>query len=267
VLIKVNGEEIDLSRYGSYHERRFDLTRSYVRRLGGGRVVELGGHPWAMTARLLRDPNVKLVASVSAEEVTAWPDELPVTRREYEIVLPDGTAHRFFNYSANIERTLFEIGTRADLVLACEIIEHMTRSPHVMLLNANAWLEIGGHLLITTPNGAQFQNPLHVRAKMPAFRYSTYSRHNYVFTMEGLTDLVACCGFEVESAEYHSPYGRRGLARLYPIASRLPGTYFQGKFGQSLYVVARKTAELKAAMRVPAVYSPSASWEHIDQSE
>lgn len=263
--IKVNGQRVDLSRYGTYHEKRFDLTEALVRRLGGGRVVELGGHPWAMTARLLRDPRVQFVASVSAEEVTAWPDELPVTRRNYEIILPGGSQHSFVNYSANIERVLFDIGTRVDLVLACEIIEHMTRAPHVLLLNANSWLEIGGRILITTPNGAQFNNPLRVVPKMPAFRYSTYSRHNYVFTMKGLTDLVTCCGFEVESAEHLSPYGRTRLARLYPLLGRLPVRYFQEKFGQSLYVVARKIADRRTAARLPLVYCPSPSWELVDQ--
>ena len=55
----------------------------------------------------------------------------------------------------------------ADIVLACEIIEHLTRAPHVMMLNINSWLKPGGRVVLTTPNGAQFDNPLRVKPKMP----------------------------------------------------------------------------------------------------
>ena len=39
--IRVNGEPIDLSRYGPYHRRRFDMTLALLRDIGGGRVIEL----------------------------------------------------------------------------------------------------------------------------------------------------------------------------------------------------------------------------------
>lgn len=265
MMIYVNGEAIDLARYGSFHRRRFDLTLDTVRQLGGGSLIELGGHPWAMTARLLSDPCVELVATVSAEEVSAWPDELPVETREYEIILPGEPLRHFTNYSTNIERTRLDIGRQVDLVLACEIIEHMTRAPHMLLLNANSWLKPGGRILVTTPNGAQFENPLRVRPKMPSFRYSAYSRHNYVFTLDGLTDLMRCCGFEIESAQRCSPYPRGGLARVYLALGRLPFAYPREKFTQSLHVVGRKVASLDAATRLPKVYVPDPDWERVTQ--
>jgi hypothetical protein len=261
--IRVNDEAIDTNCYNAYHVRRFDLTVETIRRIGGGRTVELGGHPWAMTARLIAEPSVELVATVSAEEVSLWPDALPVTGRNYEIEVPGAKAQRFLNYSANVERTRFDINEAVDLVLACEIIEHLTRAPHVMLLNANAWLKLGGRMLVTTPNGAHFENPLRIKPKMPAYRASTYSRHNYVFTMDGLIDLIETCGFEIESAEFLSPYPRRGLSRLYPMIGRVPQDFLRQKFNQSLHVVARKVEALGAAKRLPKVYVPSSDWELV----
>ena len=261
--ITVNGEAQDISRYCAFHAARLDATLATVRRLGGGSVLELGGHPWAMTLRLLCEPKVELAGTVSAEEVTAWPDALPVTRRDYRIATPGGEEHRFVNYSANLERTIFPISGQVDLVLACEIIEHLTRAPHVMLLNANRWLKDGGRILVTTPNGAQFWNPLRVAPRMPAFRCSTYGRHNYVFTMEGLTDLLTACGFEIEEARHLSPYARSGLARHYRAIGRLPGDYLRQKFTQQLHVVARKVVSVEAATRLPKVYAPSPDWELV----
>ena len=261
----VNGSSVDLSRYGSFHEERFRRTLALVERLPGSTVVELGGHPWAMTARLLRHPRIDLKATVSAEEVTAWPDELPVTRSEYHVQIDDVHHDGFVNYSANVERTLFDIGEQVDIVLACEIIEHLTRAPHIMLLNINRWLKPGGRVILTTPNGSQLENPFRVRAKMPAFRYSSYARHNYVFTMAGLVDLVETCGFEVESQQYWSPYRRTGGTRLYKFLAKAPVPYFRNKFSQTIVVVARKTEDRSAASRLPSVYAPSDSWEQLEQ--
>ena len=266
MIIRVNGEHFDLSAYTAFHRRRFDETLNTVRQIGGGRTLELGGHPWAMTSRLLGEAQVKLAGTVSAEEVSLWPDAMPVTRREYEIEQAGSPARRFVNYSANIERTRFDIDGTVDLVLACEIIEHLTRSPHIMLLNANAWLRPGGRLLVTTPNGTHFENPFRLKPKMPAYRASTYSRHNYAFTMDGLLDLIQVCGFEIESARFVSPYPRQGLSRLYPAIGRLPLNFLRQKFNQSLHVVARKAATLEAAVRLPKVYAPSIDWEIIDRS-
>ncbi|QYJ00062.1 methyltransferase domain-containing protein [Thalassovita mediterranea] len=270
MIITVNGKRLDLSRYNTFHAARYDRTIELVRSIGGGRTVELGGHPWTMTARLLAEPSVDLLATVSAEEVTAWPDEIPVTRHAYEMQVEAGDLHRWTNISANLERTLFRIAEtdtaplKADLVLACEIIEHLTRSPHVMMLNINSWLKLGGRVVLTTPNGSQFDNPLHTKPKMPAYRYSQYARHNYVFNMEMLKDIVEVCGFEVERFEYWSPYARKGLAKVYRYLSRLPGKYFSNVFAQSIVIVARKVENRKTASRLPKAYAPAGDWELID---
>jgi hypothetical protein len=270
MIITVNGERLDLSRYDSFHAARHDRTMALVRELGGGRTLELGGHPWTMTARLLTESSISLLATVSAEEVTAWPDEIPITRHHYTMQTPDGRSHDYINISANLERTLFPLAAEgapsaeADLVLACEIIEHLTRSPHIMMLNINSWLKTGGRVVLTTPNGSQFDNPLRTKPKMPAYRYSAYARHNYVFTMSTLCDLVEVCGFEVERVEYWSPYIRTGRAKIYRMLSWLPGKYFKNLFAQTIVVVARKVEDRSTASRLPRAYVASAEWERID---
>lgn len=272
MIVTVNDERLDLSRYASFHAKRYDRTLALVRRLGGGRTIELGGHPWSMTARLLSEPTVDLLATVSAEEVTAWPDAIPVTRRPYIMDAGHGVIHEWVNVSANLERTLFPIAEenapplQADVVLACEIVEHLTRCPHIMMLNINSWLRPGGRVVLTTPNGSQFDNPLRTKPKMPAYRYSSYSRHNYVFNMANLCNLAEVCGFEVERSEYWSPYLRTGMAKLYRILSWLPGSYFKNLFAQTIVVVARKVEDRSTASRLPSAYAPSPEWEYIEDA-
>lgn len=259
----VNGTTIDNSAYEAFHARRFDETFRLIEGLGGGAVIELGGHPWAMTTRILRDPTLNLVATVSAEEVSQWPDEIPVSRQTYHLEADGATSRAFTNYSANVERTLFDIDEPADIVFACEIAEHLTRAPHIMFLNANRWLKTGGHLIVTTPNGAQFSNPFRNKSKSPPLRASTYARHNYLFTLEGLVDLVSTCGFEIVKTERASPYPRRGLASAYLALGRAPNNLMRRLFTQSLHVVARKISDADQAARLPKIYAPSPDWERV----
>ena len=55
----------------------------------------------------------------------------------------------------------FELGFREcfDIVLAAEVIEHVAH-PDQFLANAAQMVRPGGHLVLTTPNGAYFRNPL-----------------------------------------------------------------------------------------------------------
>ncbi|MEC9344710.1 MAG: methyltransferase domain-containing protein [Pseudomonadota bacterium] len=262
--ITVNGETVDVTRYATYHARRFRMTLDLLKRLGGGRVLELGGHPWAMTALMADEPGLEVAGSVSAEEITAWPEDFPVQRHDYELGTPGGRTIRFTNYSANIERTSFTMDVSADIVIASEIIEHLVRAPHRMMLNINAWLPVGGRVVLTTPNGAHFTNPLRLKPRMPAYRDSIYGRHNYVYTMDGLADLVTTCGFAVEETTYWSPYPRGGASAIYDLFRRMPGSYMTQKFSQSLVVVARKTEDRATASRLPRVYVPGNMWELID---
>lgn len=262
--IGINGQQLEFGTYARYHARRIRMTIDLLRRLGGGRVLELGGHPWVMTAIMADEPGLEIAGSVSAEEITAWPEDFPVETRDYELLTPGGKTVRFTNYSANVERSSFPLTVQPDIVIASEIIEHLIRAPHRMLLNINAWLPVGGRVVLTTPNGEQINNPLRRKPRMPAYRDSVYARHNYVFAMDGLKDLVDACGFDVEQAMYWSPYVRTGAARIYGIMERVPVRAVSERFSQTLVVVARKREDRRTATRLPAVYAPGPMWELID---
>jgi hypothetical protein len=259
----VNGDAIGAEQYQRFHQRRIARTLGHLRKLGARNIVEVGGHPWVMTAALIDHGAFNVCATVSAEEVTHWPDDIGVTRREYRISTPGGREASFPNYSANIERTLFEIDERADMVIACEIIEHLLRTPHIMMLNINRWLPVGGKLLVSTPNGAQFSNPFRRKSSRPAYRCNVYARHNYLFTLDQLVDLAELCGFKVREADYWDVYERSGLSRLYAGLGALPLPYFREKFQRTIFIAAEKQCDATELPRLPKCYAPGTEWEFI----
>lgn len=261
----INGKPIDAVRYLRFHRKRIAFTLAALRKLGAKNLIEVGGHPWVMTSALVDDGGFSIRATISAEEVTNWPDDIGVTRRVYDMITPAGHVTTFPNYSANIERTLFEISEQADAVIACEIIEHLLRSPHIMLLNVNRWLPIGGKLLVTTPNGAQFSNPLRCKSARPAYRCNVYARHNGSFTLSHLIDLAQLCGFKVRDAGFWNMYERIGLSRLYSALGNVPLRYFKEKFRRTIFITAEKEREISELARLPKCFEPSLDWEYIAQ--
>lgn len=261
--IRFDGTRVDLSAYLAMHAKRFQQSIEALRRRISGRVLEVGGHPWAMTSLIASTPGFELVATVSAEEATFWPDDIGVTRSRHTLEVPGGWKGEFTNYSLNIERTLADLEEPVDAIFACEVIEHLVRAPHIMLLNMNRWLRLGGLALITTPNGMQFQNPLRRKNGRPAYRCHCYERHNGLFTLPQLIDLTERAGFRVMESGYWNVYERRGLSRLYNLPLMAPLPYFQAKFSRTIYVIAEKCEPCDILKGLPKAYSPDPSWEHI----
>ena len=262
----LNNISLDNEYYSEYHRKRIDFTMSKLYEIGAEDIVEVGGHPWAMTTEIAKSSNLNLLATISAEEVSTWPDDIGVTKKEYILSAKNAYKKQFFNYSANIERTLFQIDEEPDTVIACEIIEHLIRSPHIMLLNINSWLPLGGNLVLTTPNGSQFSNPLHHKTQTPAYRCNIYERHSYLYTIEDLSELVSLAGFDIIDSGYCEVYNRVGLAKLYGLLAKIPLIYFQNKFQKTIYVIAKKNRDVNSLDRIPNIYNPSTEWEFIDNS-
>jgi hypothetical protein len=261
--VQVDGAVIDVTGYVRMHEKRIAGTLAKAASNGVRRVIEVGSHPWVMTSALIEHPRFELLATVSAQEATRWPDDIGLTAKSCEIRTLGGESAKFLNYSFNIERRRALLEESPDIVFACEIIEHLIRSPHTMLLNINDWLPLGGELIVTTPNGSQFMNPFRRAARMPAYRAHCYERHSYVYRLEDLVELIELCGFSILEAGFWSPYKSGGLNAVRPIVARIPGAYFSEKFERSLYVVAKKQRSVAALPRIPSVYAQSGAWEDI----
>jgi hypothetical protein len=265
--IRVDGEDLDVTHYAAMHEKRISWTLRTLKGLGVKSVVEVGSHPWVMTAAITDEPEIDLLATISAEEAVLWPDDIDPADVTHELVTQRRNSAKIKTYSLNIERRRAKIEEMPDGVLACEVIEHLVRSPHTMLLNINDWLSVDGVLVITTPNGSQMMNPFGRQARMPAYRAHCYERHSFVYGLPQLIDLVELCGFLIVDSGYSSPYPCSGMQSVRKVLASLPVRYLSEKFDRMLYVVARKVRNVKSLSRTPAIYVPSGSWEFISDTE
>jgi hypothetical protein len=148
-------------------------------------------------------------------------------------------------------------------VIACEIIEHLLRAPHIMMLNINRWLPVGGNLFVSTPNGAQFSNPFRRKSSRPAYRCSVYARHNYLFTLDQLVDLAELCGFKVREAGFWNVYERSGASRVYGALGAIPMHFLREKFQRTIFIAAEKLRDTTELSRLPKCYAPGIEWEFI----
>lgn len=121
-----------------------------------------------------------------------------------------------------------------DLVVACEVIEHVAH-PEDLLRHLRRFLLPHGRMLITTPNGSYFRNRLATlatvgdRAKLEAQQFKPDADgHLFLITPKEFRQLAETVGLEVESLElYGVPMltGHCGLAMLQSRAI-MPLCYF-----------------------------------------
>jgi SAM-dependent methyltransferase len=87
-----------------------------------------------------------------------------------------------------------------DLVLCCEVVEHMEIDPMFMLCEMNRVMKLGASLLLTTPNITSSRGLAKMRAGgepyfyMQYHRSREYHRHNYEYSVPSLTKLLKAAG-------------------------------------------------------------------------
>jgi len=110
-----------------------------------------------------------------------------------------------------------------DLVVACEVIEHVAHPPQ-LLSHLKSFLEPGGRMLLTTPNGSYFRNKLPTYSEVADFDeleslqfMPDADGHLFLLTPQELSDLALSAGLRVERLNaWGTPMlsGHFGLRRL-----------------------------------------------------
>ena len=123
-----------------------------------------------------------------------------------------------------LENELFPIfEPRFDLVLLCEVIEHMDVDPMFCLIELNRIIKPGGKLLITTPNICSARNVYKICHGWRPHFYMQYHRdrspyrHNFEHDVHSLIALVEAAGFSVvslDTADVFEETDERGLQLL-----------------------------------------------------
>jgi 2-polyprenyl-3-methyl-5-hydroxy-6-metoxy-1,4-benzoquinol methylase len=176
---------------------RFRVTMALVPPLEpGARVLELGAGPYFLTRLLLR----------RGLDVTCanWfgPDQgakgRAVIERSYD---GEEVTVEYDNFNVESDRFPYEDNS-FDLVLCCEILEHLPSDPIQMLAEIHRVLrKDSGTLLLTTPNAVRMMNLVHMLNGDNVYEqysgYGAYGRHNREFTVEELRRLFTEAGYSV----------------------------------------------------------------------
>lgn len=176
---------------------RFRITMALLPPLAGGaRVLELGANPYFLT-RLLRERGVDVTCA-------NWfgPSSGFGSYGE-QVVTESGTVHayRFDHFNIEQDRFPYQDGS-FDLVLFCEILEHLPADPIHALCEIGRVLRPGGTVVVTTPNASRLDNLLRITRGENVYEslsgYGTYGRHNREYTVEELELLLDAVGFDVQ---------------------------------------------------------------------
>lgn len=156
--------------------------------------------------------------------VTNWweggPAEKPMTLRH--AVTGEELRYRMRNVDVERDRFPFGDGT-VDVVLACELIEHLREDPLHMMVEVHRILKWGGLLILTTPNIASAHSVGALLGGGSPYIYGQYNRrapadrHAREYTPADVRLAMEAAGFEVVRLEtrniWHAP-DEELLARL-----------------------------------------------------
>jgi SAM-dependent methyltransferase len=152
-----------------------------------------------------------------------------------------------------------------ELVLACEVIEHMLLDPVHLLVEARRVLEEGGRILITTPNIASLtsvarvlhghDNPqIHSKYNIPKNAGPANVQHVREYTLAELGELVAVAGFEIEQL-FTEPIPEYSFYQPLLLFLEENG-YSPADRGEQSYCLARKRSALPATRYPEFLYEP-----------
>lgn len=210
---------------------RFRITMALIPELPAcARILELGANPYFLT-RLLRERCWDVTAANWFGERSGF------GHHGCQQVFESGIPHEYTFDHFNIEEAAFpyEDGT-FDLVLFCEILEHLPYNPTHTLVEIHRVLREGALMLLTTPNANRLENLVKVHRGENIYEqlsgYGVYGRHNREYTVRELTDLLQGCGYDIEEI-----FGHDITARSQTLAP-VPGATLEDR-GENLFVLAR----------------------------
>lgn len=193
---KLDGNsENELVNYLTQDFKRFVYTLGLIPE-GVGSLLEIGSNPYFTSILLEKYTNYSL-------SYTNW---FGVSSQDFgkQVCrnLSSGEVYEFNFAHHNIDEYDIPFKENFDIILFCEVLEHLINDPMQALLRIKKSLKKNGILILTTPNVSRLENI----AKMiqglniydPYSGYGVYGRHNREYNKHELYLLLSHLGFEIE---------------------------------------------------------------------
>ncbi len=122
-----------------------------------------------------------------------------------------GETHTFRYAHFNVEFDDFPYDDATfDVVLFCEILEHLTVNPTHTLNEIHRVLKPGGYVLVTTPNMVRWEHLVQLalghNINDPYSGYGVYGRHNREYAPQEVIRLLEDCGFAVQQVRLENTH-------------------------------------------------------------
>lgn len=181
----------------------------------GGKLLELGSSPFFMSLLLQKSFAYELSGVNFSND-----DVQPRGHFSFTAVSKAlGEEHEFPYDYFNMETERFPYqDNEFDVVLLCEVIEHLTLDPAFVLAEAHRVLKPGGCMIVTTPNLVRWENLyLMLVGENISDQYSGYGasgRHNREYTPRHILQLMIECGFREVGINILDQQRHKSLAKL-----------------------------------------------------
>ena len=208
----------EMRNYWSQDWRRFVYTLGLAHGQTG-ECLELGANPYYTTLLLKHFTTLNLsLANYFRDE---FPGPMRQTVRFNNPLTGERDSQRFKFFHFNVEQEEFPFSDRRfDLVVSCEIIEHLQNDPVRVLHQIKRVLKPSGQLILTTPNVSRLENVCRMIAGVniydPYSGYGAYGRRNREYNRHELTLLLDYCGFDVDLA-FSADIRENGADRYIPV--------------------------------------------------
>jgi SAM-dependent methyltransferase len=197
----VDGEPIGhLAAYVDDSLWRFLHTWALVRS-DSGSCLELGANPYFTTYLLSNHTELDVTLANFYGQAGQEYSRQTVS---HHVADPDERIEAVYESRIfNIEEDVYPFETNSfDVVLFCEILEHLLMNPLAALREIHRVLKPNGVLVLTTPNVCRLQNALAMvngaNIYDPYSGFGPYGRHNREYNRHELHRLLEFAGFDVE---------------------------------------------------------------------
>ena len=188
------------------HRARFEKTLSCIP------PADSGGHAVELAATDFFQVSLKSLYGYSV--VSGTQKSANIEEKLYYKIFEIGKSQtRNLIVSIDLESELLPFADESiDLIICCEVIEHLDVDPMFMLAEINRVCKLGAHVLLTTPNCCSARNFWKIAHGCRPHFFMQYEksrspyRHNIEYDVSALVTLVTAAGFEPQHVETHDVF-------------------------------------------------------------